>query len=115
VEAAVATTAAMASVNCVSLSMLGLVQRPEGSKVLAQEGELHHGGEVDGQLLVAGRDGATDFQPAHAAFDGVAPAVEIRIEGTWAAFAHVAALARSDNRPDPASAEVGEHARKYYV
>ena len=41
--------------------------------------------------------------------DGFAPAVEIRIEGTWAAFAHVAALARWDNGPDAASAQIREH------
>ena len=69
---------------------------------MAQERELDHGSEVDGELLVLSSDGATTFEPADAAPDGVPPAVEIRIEHSRVALPHVAALARRDDGPDAA-------------
>lgn len=75
---------------------------------MAKESKLQHGGEVDGELLMSGCDRAAAFQPFDTALDRIAPAVAIRVEAWRAALAHVAALAGRDDRPDPASAKVGE-------
>lgn len=76
--------------------------------MLAQEGELHHGGEVDCELLVTGGDGAAALRPSDSALDCVAPAVALSVEALRAALAHVAALARWDDVPHAAVTQTGE-------
>ena len=56
--------------------------------------------KLDGELLMPGRDGTAAFEPSDAALDRIAPAVEIRIEASRAALAHVATLAGWANLDD---------------
>src|SRR5687768_6165652 len=67
--------------------------------------ELHHGEEVDGELLEAGGEPSALLEPADDALDDAAPAVGRRVE------ARVRALvgARRDHRADPPPAQVAPH------
>jgi hypothetical protein len=76
--------------------------------MLTQGRELHHGREGDRGLFVSGGDRAAAFRPSDTALEPIASAVELRIEGSCAALAHVAAGAGWDHGPDMALTQRAE-------
>ena len=70
------TGAAGLSKNGSPMPFLCFGLETKDSRVLSQNGEADHGGEVDGELLVAGCDRAAGLEPAHTAFNKAGSAVE---------------------------------------
>ena len=60
--------------------LLGGLFKKSGAEALVDRGDVDGGLVADGELVVAGGDGAVAFEPVDAAFDGVALLVAFRVE-----------------------------------